>query len=56
MGNEDCKYCQQGKYITTEDDHWDISVKNSTLIFWQDEFDKEVFKVNFCPMCGVKLK
>lgn len=49
-----CKYCENKKTIRSS--NWygngQISIDNNGNLYGKDD---EVFRINYCPMCGVKL-
>lgn len=49
-----CKYCESKKTIRSSNWHGNsqISIDNNGNLYRKDD---EVFKINFCPMCGIKL-
>ena len=58
-----CKYCDgtfnKSRFPSTSWVHVDISAKDNTLDFSYEGEDMEyeiAIKINYCPMCGRKLK
>jgi hypothetical protein len=49
-----CKYCEKNKLITSSNwnGYGEISIDKNGNLYGKDD---EIFKINYCPICGRKL-
>lgn len=50
-----CKYCEKGEPIEWGSYLYGI-IEGDKVIAYLDMNETEEFKINYCPMCGKKLK
>lgn len=52
-----CKYCEKNE--TSKEKKFDITIVNSCLVVGNEcscGYDRARFNINYCPMCGRRLK